>query len=43
LLLKPRLTASLIGFLSRDLPTEIVVDGAELVEATRLTLQRVPA
>jgi diaminopimelate decarboxylase len=37
------LTASLLGFLSRDLPHEIVVDGSELVEATRLTLTRVDA
>jgi diaminopimelate decarboxylase len=34
------LTASLLGFLSRDLPCEIVVDGGRLIEATRLTLTR---
>jgi diaminopimelate decarboxylase len=34
------LTASLLGFLSRDLPCEIVVDGERLIEATRLTLTR---
>ena len=34
------LTASLIGFLSRDLPCEVVVDGGRLVEATRLNLTR---
>lgn len=34
------LTASLIGFLGRELPVEIVVDGTDLVEATRLTLTR---
>lgn len=35
------LTASLLGFLSRDLPHEVVVDGTELVEANRLMLSRV--
>lgn len=34
------LTASLLGFLSRELPHEIVVDGTELMDATRLTLRR---
>lgn len=34
------LTASLVGFLSRELPSEIVVDGTRLIEATRLTLTR---
>lgn len=34
------LTASLVGFLSRELPCEIVVDGARLIDATRLALTR---
>jgi diaminopimelate decarboxylase len=34
------LTASLLGFLSRELPCEIVVDGTELVESTRQVLTR---
>ena len=34
------LTASLIGFLSRDCPTEVVLDGDEVRQASRLTLCR---
>jgi diaminopimelate decarboxylase len=34
------LTASLLGFLSRDLPCEIVVDSGRFIEATRLALVR---
>lgn len=34
------LTASLVGFLSRDLPLEVVVDGDRVVEVSRLQLTR---
>lgn len=37
------LTASLLGFLGHCPATEVVVDGDELVSATRLTLTRLPA
>lgn len=37
------LTASLLAFLGHDPPCEVVVDGHEVVSATRLTLSRVPA
>lgn len=37
------LTASLLGFLSRECPAEIVVDGYTVVSAGRLTLQRTTA
>jgi diaminopimelate decarboxylase len=37
------LTASLLGFLSRDAPTEVAFDGSRLVSATRLHLSYQPA
>ena len=37
------LTASLLGFLSREAPAEVAVDGGEVVSARRLQLGYGPA
>lgn len=37
------LTASLIGFLGHPCPTEVVVDGEQVISASRITLTRQPA